>query len=58
MSEINYTAAIEAILFASGASVEASRIAEALEISEKQAIEYAETLIEEYKAADLSLIHI
>ena len=52
MSEINYTAAIEAILFASGASVEASRIAEALEISEKQAIEYAETLIEEYKAAD------
>ena len=52
MSEINYTAAIEAILFASGASVEASRIAEALEISEKQAIEYAEALIEEYKAAD------
>ena len=52
MSEINYTAAIEAILFASGASVEASRIAEALKISEKQAIEYAEALIEEYKAAD------
>ena len=52
MSEINYTAAIEAILFASGASVEASRLAEALEISEKQAIEYAEALIEEYKAAD------
>lgn len=52
MSEINYTAAIEAILFASGASVEASRIAKALEISEKQAIEYAEALIEEYKAAD------
>ena len=52
MSEINYTAAIEAILFASGASVEASRIAEALEISEKKAIEYAEKLIEEYKAAD------
>ena len=52
MSEINYTAAIEAILFASGASVEASRIAEVLEISEKQAIEYAEALIEEYKAAD------
>lgn len=52
MSEINYTAAIEAILFASGASVEASRIAETLEISEKQAIEYAEALIEEYKAAD------
>ena len=52
MSEINYTAAIEAILFASGASVEGSRIAEALEISEKQAIEYAEALIEEYKAAD------
>ena len=52
MSEINDAAAIEAILFASGASVEASRIAEALEISEKQAIEYAEALIEEYKAAD------
>ncbi|MBU5462873.1 SMC-Scp complex subunit ScpB [Lachnoclostridium sp. MSJ-17] len=52
MSELNYTAAIEAILFASGSSVEASRIAEALEISEKQAVEYAEALIEEYKAAD------
>ena len=52
MSEINYAAAIEAVLFASGASVEASRIAEALEISEKQAVEYAEKLIEEYKAAD------
>ena len=52
MSEINYAAAIEAILFASGASVEASRIAAALEISEKKAIEYAEKLIEEYKAAD------
>ena len=52
MSELNYTAAIEAILFANGSSVEASRIAEALEISEKQAVEYAEKLIEEYKAAD------
>lgn len=52
MSELNYTAAIEAILFANGSSVEASRIAEALEISEKQAVEYAEALIEEYKAAD------
>ncbi|MBR1483525.1 MAG: SMC-Scp complex subunit ScpB [Ruminococcus sp.] len=51
MSEINIAAAIEAILFANGASVEAARIAQTLEISEKQAVEAAEKLMEEYSAA-------
>ena len=35
MEEINITAAIEAILFSNGDSVEKSRIAQALEIPEK-----------------------
>ena len=48
MSEINRKAAIEAILFASGASVEASRLAQALEISEKQAISYQMVSVKEY----------
>ena len=52
MSEINRKAAIEAILFASGASVEASRLAQALEISEKQAISLADELMGEYQAAE------
>ena len=52
MSEINRSAAIEAILFASGASVEAARLAQALEISEKEAVEAADALMEEYRAAN------
>ncbi len=36
MEEINISAAIEAILFSSGDSVEKSRIAQTLEITEKQ----------------------
>lgn len=52
MSEINYTAAIEAILFSNGAPVEAQRIAEALEITEKQVNEYTDKLIADYKSAD------
>ncbi len=43
--------AIEAILFASGASVEASRIATALEITEKNATKYLEKLKDEYEKA-------
>lgn len=52
MSEINYTAAIEAILFSNGAPVEVQRIAEALEITEKQVNEYTDKLIADYKSAD------
>lgn len=51
MSELNIKAAIEAILFASGSSVELSRIANALEISEKQAEEQISALISDYNAS-------
>lgn len=51
MSELNIKSAIEAILFASGSSVELSRIANALEISEKQAEEQISALINDYNAS-------
>lgn len=51
MSELNIKSAIEAILFASGSSVELSRIANALEISEKQAEEQISVLIDDYNSA-------
>lgn len=51
MSEINIKAAIEAILFASGSSVELSKIANALEISEKQAEEQISALINDYSTS-------
>ena len=44
--------AIEAILFASGSSVEPSRIATALEITEKEAKKQLEKLKNEYEKAD------
>ncbi len=50
MEEINITAAIEAILFSNGDSVEKSRIAQALEISEKLVDESVDKLIDDYKA--------
>ena len=52
MSEINHKAAIEAILFASGDSVDAARLAQALDISVKEAKNAAEALMNEYQAAD------
>lgn len=51
MSELNIKSAIEAILFASGSPVEISRIANALEISEKQAEEQISVLIDDYNSA-------
>lgn len=51
MSELNIKSAIEAILFASGSPVELSRIAKALEISEKQAEEQISVLIDDYNSA-------
>ncbi len=52
MEEINITAAIEAILFSNGDSVEKSRIAQALEIPEKLVDESVDKLIDDYKAHD------
>ena len=47
MDEINKSSAVEAILFASGDSVELSRIAEALQIGEEEAEALAEELADE-----------
>ena len=49
--EINLAAAVEAILFASGASVEVSRIAQALEISDERAEELITALKHDYDEA-------
>lgn len=51
MSELNIKNAIEAILFANGSSVSVGRIAQALEISEKQVKKHADELMEEYTTA-------
>lgn len=52
MNEERMNSAIEAILFANGSSVEPSRIAAALEISEPEAKERLEALMNEYQASD------
>lgn len=52
MAELNIKAAIEAILFANGSSVETKRIAQALEITEKQAEEHISALIDDYNSAN------
>lgn len=49
MSELNIKNAVEAILFASGDSVSVSRMATALEISEKETKKYIEALRKEYE---------
>jgi segregation and condensation protein B len=51
MAVENPKAAIEAILFASGSSVELSRIASALEITESQAQKHISALIDDYNSA-------
>ena len=51
MAVENIRGAIEAILFANGASVEFSRIAQALEISEKKVKEHISALIDYYEAS-------
>lgn len=48
----NISAAIEAILFASGSSVETERIAQALEISELQVKKHISALIDDYTRAE------
>lgn len=49
MTKEEYKAAIEAILFASGSSVPVGRIAQTLELTEKQAQKYADELCEDYE---------
>lgn len=51
MAQDKLNSAIEAILFAGGSSVEPSRIAEALEISETEALQRLEELKSEYQNA-------
>ncbi len=52
MEEINISSAVEAILFSNGDSVEKSRIAQALEISEELVEETVNKLIDDYNSAD------
>ena len=52
MADLNIKAAIEAILFANGSSVETKRIAQALEITESQAQEHISALIDDYNSAN------
>ncbi len=52
MAVENISAAIEAILFSSGSSVEVERLAQALEISENRVNEVVAALIEDYAAAN------
>ncbi len=52
MSVENISAAIEAILFSNGSSVETSRLAQALEISETQVEKYTTALIEDYNTSN------
>lgn len=51
MSVENISAAIEAILFSNGASVDKTRIAQALEISEKEVEEHVSALIDDYTSS-------
>ncbi|MEE1219650.1 MAG: SMC-Scp complex subunit ScpB [Ruminococcus sp.] len=52
MADINYSAAIEAILFANGASVSLDRIAQALDISKRKTEEHISSLINDYNSSD------
>lgn len=51
MNPDRINSAIEAILFANGASIEPSRIAQALEISEAEASEHLDELMNEYQSS-------
>lgn len=52
MSDRNFKCAVEAILFASGDSVDVDRIAAALELTKKEAERIADELMAEYMGAD------
>ena len=49
MSNVNYEAAIEAILFTMGNSVELEQIADALELDKKKTKKIIENMMEQYK---------
>ena len=55
MENLNLNAAIEAILFASGASVSLQRIAEALETDEKTVSEHLNQLMDDYSRPDTGI---
>lgn len=55
MAVENIKAAIEAILFASGSSVELSRIAQALEIKEKEAEKHISALMDDYSTQNMGI---
>ena len=48
MSNVNYEAAIEAILFTMGNSVELEQIADALELDKKKTKKIIENMMEQY----------
>ena len=48
---MNYKAAIEAILFTMGESVELGRIADAIQLNEKETKKLLDELIEEYRSS-------
>ena len=50
--ELNVTAALEAILFAAGGSVELSRLAQALDLSEEETEQALSSLTNEYNSAE------
>lgn len=52
---MNYEAAIEAILFSFGESVELGKIAEALELEKKETLQHMHSLMEKYDAMDTGL---
>lgn len=56
MSELNIKNAVEAILFASGDSVSISRMATALELSEKETKKHLEALVKEYEEKNGGII--
>ena len=52
---MNYEAAIEAILFSFGESVELGKIAEALELEKKEALKHIESLMKKYDSEETGL---
>ncbi|MED9970771.1 MAG: SMC-Scp complex subunit ScpB [Ruminococcus sp.] len=58
MDKINIKAAIEAILFASGASVELARIAQALELPDAEVQTQLDSLIEDYNSSQRGIMII
>lgn len=60
MTDTEIKSSIEAVLFASGNSVDVSRIAQALELTEKKAKKYCDELLDEYssRAGGITIIKL